>query len=79
MMPATMAVNRVGPNSASTGIRYTKAGMVCPASSTGRITRSALLLRAIQTPKTSASTITSSVATSVMLSTIIVSCHRSSR
>ena len=78
-MPATMAVKRVGPNSASTGMRYTNAGIVWPASSSGLMTRSAVLLRAIQTPKTSASTITSRVATSVMFSTTIVSFHRSSR
>ena len=39
--------------------------------------RSTRRSRAIQTPKTSARTITSTVATSAMLSVIIASCHRS--
>ena len=39
---AMIAVNRVGPNSASAGMRYTKGGMICAASRIGRMTASAV-------------------------------------
>ncbi len=49
--------------------------MVCAASSTGRITRSAPGLRPIQTPTATPMTMTTAVATSVEARVAMLSCH----
>src|ERR1044072_9061105 len=73
---ATIAVNRDGPNSATNGTRYTNGGMTGAASSTGRMPRSARLLRPIHTPISTPTTITMTVATSVDASVVMESFHR---
>ena len=53
MSAATMPVNRLGPNNATAGIRYTNAGMVCAMSSNGRRAAENRPLRAEAIPRTS--------------------------
>src|SRR4029453_7177925 len=72
---ATIAVNRVGPNSARNGTRYTNGGIVWPASRAGRMTRSARRLRPIQTPNSTPRIIVITLATRVDASVPMLSCH----
>jgi hypothetical protein len=66
-----MAVNRVGSNRATTGMRYTKAGMVWAASRNGRRICESRLLRAdripIKTPRPSVSTVATRTVVSVTM------------
>src|SRR5262245_13802729 len=70
-----MPVNRDAENSARNGTRYTNDGIVCAASRNGRTTLSAVGLRPIQTPNTTPSTTTITVATSTAARVSMVSCH----
>src|SRR5258705_5358905 len=74
-MAATMPVNRDAENSARNGTRYTNDGMVCAASRNGRTNLSAVGLRPIQTPTTTPSATTATVATSTAARVSMVSCH----
>src|SRR5262249_54091302 len=72
---AAIAVNRLVPNSARNGTRYTNGGMVCPASSTGRIQVATRPVRPAQTPSARPAATTRTVASSVDASVIMLSCH----
>ena len=72
-MPVAIAVKRVGPNKPNTGTKYTKAGMVCPASINGLKNESARLLLPTQIPSETPTNIVSNVATIVCVSVTIAS------
>src|SRR3954451_822635 len=72
---AAIAVNRLVPNSARNGTRYTNGGIVCPASSTGRIQVSIRRFRPAHTPSTSPTATTTTVASNVDAKVTMLSCH----
>ena len=67
---------RPRPNSMAAGIRYTKAGMVCIRSSTGRTIVSTVLLLAVQMPSGIPSNKLIKVADSVKPSVITISSQK---
>ena len=75
MMPGTMPT----PNSMTTGTRYTKAGVVCMMSSTGRIVAAKRSLRAARMPAGMPTAAQNTTAVSTMASVVMVSGQTPSR
>src|SRR3954462_12666094 len=72
---AAIAVNRLVPNRARNGTKYTNGGIVWPASSTGRTQLSTRWFRPVHPPSTTPTATTTTVASSVDASVVIASCQ----